>query len=568
MRMFKGADAIKLLSQHEFVDKWKELQDQCPWKSSFQGHDFSLSWYESYTHAMPVLICEYGDNGDLVGLIPLAIIDASNAVVTGSQQAEYQAWLSSAECPVTFLKDTITMLIKNGMLSNYLSLKYLVKHPAMEPYLAQLNADLCLSIEHDRPLLLLNSEEIANSFKKKNNKSKFNRLKRMGELTFKRVTESANFAAIIDLIIAQYDFRQGAAHDSFPFFSDPNKREFHLAWFARNPDNFHITTMMLDDELVSALIGVVNGNSVSIAIITYSPLFSTYSPGKLHIMMLSQQLVEDGFEYLDLTPGGDTWKSRFADSFDTVYEYRIYTKQASVQQYCSKEKRLAQIKKLLSIIGVTPDQLRGLVSKVKMLSPSVVINKAASLLPQSVEMRFYRIDMETYQQNEPIEVKLVRNHFSDFVYFTSRDHLQTRQGVAATALSRLERGECCYTYRIQNKLAYFGWLCPKRTVTDVSEVGQQYTMPESSAVLYDFYTDDDARGQGIYQSAIRQMLADIKNSPETKYVYISVLADSAANRHVIEKIGFEYQESLVSKRTFGKFKSIVSQENLKDIGHE
>jgi hypothetical protein len=41
--------------------------------------------------------------------------------------------------------------------------------------------------------------------------------------------------------------------------------------------------------------------------------------------MLGQRLKADGFRALDLTPGGDPWKDRFATAFDEVQELTVFT---------------------------------------------------------------------------------------------------------------------------------------------------------------------------------------------------------------------------------------------------
>ena len=82
---------------------------------------------------------------------------------------------------------------------------------------------------------------------------------------------------------------------------------------------------------------------------------------------------------------------------------------------------------------------------------------------------------------------------------------------------------------------------------------QGFEFPEHSAVLYDFYTDPDERGRGLYQRTIQRIIQDALQRIEgLRYVYISVLADNRPSRHVIEKLGFDYQCSLFLNRRFGR----------------
>ena len=98
-------------------------------------------------------------------------------------------------------------------------------------------------------------------------------------------------------------------------------------------------------------------------------------------------------------------------------------------------------------------------------------------------------------------------------------------------------------------------LCVELSRAFFSEVGASYTYAEPGAVLYDLFTHPDARGQGRYQRTIATMLEDLDKKPSAdegpRLVYISVLADNAASRHVTEKLGFEYLESLNRVSAFG-----------------
>jgi RimJ/RimL family protein N-acetyltransferase len=73
-------------------------------------------------------------------------------------------------------------------------------------------------------------------------------------------------------------------------------------------------------------------------------------------------------------------------------------------------------------------------------------------------------------------------------------------------------------------------------------------MLPGSAALFDFFTHPQARGKGLYQAAMQQMLHDASCIPNTSQVYISVMADNVASRHAIEKIGFKYKCSLYGRK--------------------
>jgi RimJ/RimL family protein N-acetyltransferase len=117
-------------------------------------------------------------------------------------------------------------------------------------------------------------------------------------------------------------------------------------------------------------------------------------------------------------------------------------------------------------------------------------------------------------------------------------------------LKGLEHGNHVYTFVEEGRLVHYGWLIERQQKSHLSEVGHDFYLPPDSAVLTDFYTHPAARGKGLYQQSLRQMLHDAALIPGTKHIFIGVLADNGPSRHVIEKVGFEYRFSFFA-RTFG-----------------
>ena len=75
--------------------------------------------------------------------------------------------------------------------------------------------------------------------------------------------------------------------------------------FAVAPDETHVTVTYLDGRPIAALWGTVSGNTVHLGMLSHSPVLAEHSPGKLHVMQLSDYLFTEGKDALDLTPGGD-----------------------------------------------------------------------------------------------------------------------------------------------------------------------------------------------------------------------------------------------------------------------
>ena len=175
-----------------------------------------------------------GADGDLVGLWFLAHDDATGKVVqAGTDQAEYQTWLALPGAETSFLSAAWRALKLRFRFST-LQFKFLPapelvdtlqKVPGMERRI--------LLTRHRRPLLNLDPADLRASFAKKSNKSRFNRLKRLGQLEFRRITDPVELERVLDDLIAYYDFRHGAVHDSLLFRNDPYRRAFHCCHVCR-----------------------------------------------------------------------------------------------------------------------------------------------------------------------------------------------------------------------------------------------------------------------------------------------------------------------------------------------
>ncbi len=163
-------------------------------------------------------------------------------------------------------------------------------------------------------------------------RSRLNRLERMGKLSFNRIVDPEEFASVLDEIIPLHDFRQGAAHLNFPFSSDRLKKPFHLA-IMKHPNLLHVTVLQLNSRIAAAHIGLCNKEQVSLGILAHSPMFSQYSVGKFHILLLGLYLQKEGFTDLDLTPGGEQYKERFASHRDEAYMLDVLLRPSLVRQF-------------------------------------------------------------------------------------------------------------------------------------------------------------------------------------------------------------------------------------------
>lgn len=148
-----------------------------------------------------------------------------------------------------------------------------------------------------------------------------------------------------------------------------------------------------------------------------------------------------------------------------------------------------------------------------------------------------------------------RDFLPDLLAYQPAEAWQMRFSVfLKRVLKGLENGNHVYTRVEDGRLVHYGWLIERQQKSHISEVGHDFYLPPESAVLADFYTHPAARGKGLYQHSLRQMLHDAALIPGTKHIFIGVLADNGPSRHVIEKVGFEYRFSFFARTIGGKTK--------------
>jgi len=94
----------------------------------------------------------------------------------------------------------------------------------------------------------------------------------------------------------------------------------------------------------------------------------------------------------------------------------------------------------------------------------------------------------------------------------------------------------------------------RQKISNVFEVEQEFELPPDTAVLFDYYTHPNARGKGLYQQSLLQGLHDAANVPGTRKVFMGVMSDNTPSRHVVEKLGFQYEGSLFKMTKFGRSK--------------
>jgi CelD/BcsL family acetyltransferase involved in cellulose biosynthesis/GNAT superfamily N-acetyltransferase len=544
-----GEQALSRLGDRGFTGQWRALHAECRHATVYQSPAYCRAWYEAYrSRWQPVLALARDDAGMLTGLWLLAY-DAQHGALAhaGAQQAEYQVWLARAGTDVAFLEAAWPAL-KRRLHFRTLSFRYLPDTRLVEIIRAvRVMRDEVVARVYRRPLLALEPEQFKAFLTKKRNRYRFAQFNKLGKLEFRRIKDEAEFAAAFDEFMLFYDFRHAAMFQGAPFRDDPLKVEFHRKLF-RAGDITHLTATFLDGRPVAGCWGSVTGATMHVGMLMHSPFIAKHSPGKFHLMQLSDQLYRDGVRLFDLTPGQDAWKDRLASDYDEVAEAVIYRSGFSALRERAVRAGSRAARRSLAALGIAPAAvLPALRRRVRV---ATVVSEIGEWLNVSREYRVYCV-LRNRASGFTAESRVLRDPLGLLLAYAPSERWQRRADFLGNALARLENGQHCYAVQSDGQIAHYGWLVLHQTTSQVIEVRQDLSFAPGSAVLYDFYTPPKYRGRGFYRAAIATMVCEAFAHSDIERVYIGVLADNGPSRHVIEALGFEYQESLFWSRRLG-----------------
>jgi CelD/BcsL family acetyltransferase involved in cellulose biosynthesis/ribosomal protein S18 acetylase RimI-like enzyme len=554
----RGSAADLLLADEQFRRQWSELYGQCPWATAFQSPAFALAWYTAYrSRWTPLLLFSRDASGSLDGLLTLAVSSTSDkVVVAGAHQAEYHAWLCRAEACETFPPLAIEAL-RREIPSAVVDFRYLPPGTPAGWATAAPWARTCLLKAHPRPLMRFgDGQDIKDSLKKGGNKSRLRRLSKLGKVELRRVADAAELDAGLDTVVRYYDARRIAVNGSAPFENDPLKRPFHVA-MAAAPGLLHPTLLKAGDEIASAHLNVCWGKQVMLGLIAHNPALGRHSPGKLHILLLAQSLMRDGYEQLDLTPGEESYKSRFANAWDEVYTLTVFPTTGGCRRAAVREGAKAGVKRTLNACGVTPARAEFLLERLTGLHP---VRGLAAAVSSGAAWAYSRREHRIYRRAAgdapvaPAAAPCRRNSVADLLAYRAAPGLPSRREFISFALARMEEGEDLYTVAENGRLLHYAWVAEK-PIGDAARSAMGGVEPpggdQGDAVVLDFFTLPDARRRGLATLCLRTILRDAAHRSGARHVHVAVPADADAARRLVERLGFTHTGSVLERRSLG-----------------
>jgi CelD/BcsL family acetyltransferase involved in cellulose biosynthesis len=551
IEILQGIPADDLIAGDAFRAEWSDLLARCPWATAFQSPGFVLTWYRSYgVRFRPVLVLSRDAAGRLDGLLPLALsTDGKKLVVAGGWHAEYHAWICPPESGDAFPAEAFQAL-RRAFPHHDVHFQYLPPNTPVAWVEGGHFANTCLLKSHRRPLMQFgDGEEVSKSLSKSSNKSRLKKMEKLGKISFERITDAAELEKVFDEIIRHHDARHMAVRGSAPFSNDPLKKTFHLNMMTA-PGLLHATVLKVGDQVVAAHLGAATGKELQLGLIAHNPWFANYSPGKFLIHFLCRLLHQEGFQQLDLTAGGDPYKERFANAWDTVHTLTVFPT-ANQRRMASVQHGLAAAaKRSLAALHVKPGRARLLAHKLAHPGPTAgtALRHARNWLGSSQEVRVYSIPVADITPHAATPDPVRRDALEDLLAYRPVNGSPNLQEFLSDVISRIEDGQHAYTHATDGALRHAAWLAERPSEEAVARALPGFTLPPNAALIVELRAADDAH---VASASLKAMLRDASRVPATASVYLALALGDHATRALVEKAGFTYQRSLYEERRMG-----------------
>lgn len=542
-----GAQALDLLGDTSFSQNLADLYEHCPWSSRFQSQEFLTIWYGCYSEAFsPILLYQFNDR-QLSGFLALAKDKKDKRiVVAGSYHAEYQCWLALPEHSECFLQDAMGVL-KCEFAAKQLKFKYLPADVNMTwSYRPLACGGQAITQTHNRPMIdVRNSKDIANSLKKSGNRSRLNRLKRLGEVQLRHLHHACELEQLIDQITADYDLRQGAMNDVCPFHDDPNKTQFYLNMM-RQKDLLHASVLTVGDTIAAAHFGVRNGDTLALGVYSFASSLARYSPGKLLLLLLAADLPSQGFVAFDLTPGG-SWKDRFANQHEKVVEVDIYFRRRDALRAHFMNMVAVLGRRCLERIGLNLDQVRLFVRDFQGRSLRHLLMQRRKESSQVQNTRIYRCD-NFLGFSHALKTGYDRNNVGDLLRVHAEHHCLDRKGFLAESCRRIEEGQEFLTHVDGRGGAFSCWLVDANLDGIFPSLKEKFDCKGKTVVLYDccFWSEETATQDR--RQWVETAITDAARSAEE--VLFASAENDVALHETLDALGFQLAATLENCQHF------------------
>jgi len=532
IKILSKNDTLKIISNKKFISTWKYLAEITSHCTLIQEYGFVVSWYQSYLDKYkPMMVLGYDKKENIIGILPLAIAYNTGYLShAGEDQAEYHGWICPKEYEEEFLVQVLISIKKEY---NPKKWKWGWLPPGTN--ISWFNSDLLKKngiyinkIVSRSPLYNLEDSEKINKIKhKKSTKNKINQLERKGKLKIERIRDKAYTKKLLEIIIAQYSFRQLALFNHNPLDKEITKKVC-LEQIDLMPENIHFTVLWHGNKLLAYNFGLCTADHIMLGLMSYDPVKGRYSPGNIFLIKLLEYAQEEGYKILDLTPGGDSYKENFCNThIDLVKPTICFNKYYKIRDYISTS-FLHYIKKHFNT--------KDIVSMQCSIKKNISLIKKRVLEPIDTTSSYYIYKGKTEEiVHNDLFFILHYQQYTDLLLYQKLNGILSLKELTYSAMKKFERGDRLYTIVEDKELIAFIWLASSGKKHWRPTLKNKINSKKNSLYIYDFYTSDKSRKNDIFQSCIQNIIKEIQYE-EISTLYLVKPTD--IDTKIVNEVGF------------------------------
>jgi predicted DNA-binding protein with PD1-like motif len=264
----------------------------------------------------------------------------------------------------------------------------------------------------------------------------------------------------------------------------------------------HLTILTAGKTLISSQINFLDRRTISLGLISHSPMQGRISPGTLHLLLLARYAAAEGFEAIDLTPGGE-YKDRFASFTDPTRVVSIQFSatqavRAQVRRFASEQaktriremglepvavkkqfdERVEHVRRAIAVArgGVNGGHARGTAAEICIFRIPTVVQSSERKDDPAPSMAALRID-------EVADLLLPRS---------SAVPLHGRRADLRAALARFERGAQLITRTDGARVTNQAWMIKGPGKAHFSSAFADYEVPDKFVLVHDVIGDGNS----------------------------------------------------------------------------
>ena len=552
---------IETARQQGSLAEWDDLMRTDTTSSLFQGPLWCLEWYRIYHDRYRPFLAFVMFGESLVGLIPLAIEQATGSLVFAcGNMSDYRDVVAIPEHKKVVVGELLRIFAV-GKFPNPLRLG---------PMLPESNtADLVISMtgranktraiarSHPGWRWWLTAGAPNDDFmKKKSVRQPFKYYQKQGAISLERIETDEEWDRFKQEFFDLHTLRQLYAGRPVSF-NDPLKRELYDVLFKKHPGSVHVTSFRVAGRTIAAHYGPVRDRVLYWGAPAFDIQEAQRSPGLIMLAMIMQNAERLGLRGIDLTIGTEDYKKRFSTEGVDLPTVEVYSRPGRYHAQLIRDGIVGAAK---SVVGRLkgPNEWDRIIDSLAAIrvkteranklgvdeSLARLATRVARVVREHSRWMTYIAKIEDVHEVAPVLLagellSFHENQIGDFLKWdgSARETNQEISVRVRRAPQAIRQGRTLHTLLVNDRLAGWGWSYWPQEPEMIDVTQAVLNFDPKSISLYDFYTIPEFRGRRIYQSLLGHILQE-RFAQGAEQAYIMVQDTNVASRKAIERIGF------------------------------